>query len=264
MATGAVVSKPASAARWLCIDELGGFAQVLTTTRFQGVSLTPYESLNLGLHVGDDPHSVDVNRKKVRQALPDDPVWLRQVHGLRVLDADHIESDETFEADAAVTNVAHRVLAIQTADCMPIVVTAGQEVLGVAHAGWRGLVTGVLPALINAMQQKHSLSARSARTDWQAWIGPCISAPAFQVGKEVYDAFVSARHVDKQFFVEDVGAPHKWRCDLPGLAISQLQRLGIEKAVWCGLCTVTDEQRRFYSYRREGQTGRMATLAWLN
>lgn len=249
---------------WLSIGELGDFVQVLTSTRCQGHSSAPYDSFNLGLHVSDDPSAVFANRQTLRQALPDDPLWLTQVHGHRVIDADNISADETFEADASVTSVSQRVLAIQTADCLPLVVTAGQEVLGVAHAGWRGLANGVLPALIDAMQQKCSSSLRHSFDRWQAWIGPCIGPSAFQVGQEVYDVFVSSNQTNRQCFVKEVAAPHKWRCDLPGLAIHQFRQLGIERTTWCGWCTVTDDENRFFSYRRDGRTGRMATLAWLD
>ena len=236
----------------------------MSTTRFGGVSQGPYGSFNLGLHVGDDPTAVAQNRVRLRQALPNDPIWLNQVHGTRVLDADSIDVSEIFEADAMVTSQPLRVLAIQTADCMPIVMTAGQEILGVAHAGWRGLALGVIPALIGAMQQKEVQGGQREPLQWRAWIGPCIGCAAFEVGQDVYDAFVSPNPECQSLFLPVWGAPHKWLCDLPGLALYQCQRLGIVSADWCGLCTVDDAEGRFFSYRKQGSTGRMATLAWLD
>jgi len=249
---------------WLEFGALCESVRIMSTTRFGGVSQVPYESFNLGVHVGDDLAAVAQNRARLRQALPNDPIWLTQVHGTRVLDADSIDVSETFEADAMVTAQPLRVLAIQTADCMPIVITAGQEILGVAHAGWRGLALGVIPALIGAMQQKEAKLARREPLLWRAWIGPCIGRDAFEVGQEVHDAFVSPNPECQSLFSPVLGAPHKWLCDLPGLALYQCQRLGIASADWCGLCTVDDAKGRFFSYRKQGSTGRMATLAWLD
>ena len=258
------MSRPTTNPSWL--EPGPGFdgVRMLTTTRFGGASQAPYDCLNLALHVGDDPIAVAANRAQMRQVLPDDPIWLNQVHGTRVIDADAINLTETFEADAAVTCCNHRVLAIQTADCMPIVIGAGQEILGVAHAGWRGLARGILPALIGAMQHKQVALGDLSPLQWRAWIGPCIGPAAFEVGQEVYDAFVTINPACQSFFLPVFDAPHKWLCDLPGLAVYQCQRLGIDAAMWCGLCTVDDAQGRFFSYRDQGRTGRMATLAWLD
>jgi polyphenol oxidase len=249
---------------WVSPDGLTAKVQVISTTRFGGVSQAPFDTLNLGLHVGDSPQAVAQNRARLQSRLPSEPLWLNQVHGCRVLDADHIESTECFEADAAVTAASDVVLAIQTADCMPIVIHAHGHVLGVAHAGWRGLAHGVLTALVDAMQQKLACASVSIeRSRWQAWIGPCIGQQAFQVGDEVRQVFIEKAQDNQAFFTPDPTALHKWRGDLPGLALRELQRLGIEQAKWCGLCTVSDAQERFFSYRRDGRTGRMAMLAWL-
>lgn len=258
------MSRPTLTPPWLEFGAPLESLRIISTTRFGGVSQSPYDDLNLGLHVGDDPAAVTENRARLRLALPNDPVWINQVHGTRVLDADAIDPSETFEADAMVTRQPRRVLAIQTADCLPIVISAGQEILGVAHAGWRGLAKGVLPDLIGAMRHKAASLGQRAPLQWRVWIGPCIGPAAFEVGQVVYDAFVPMDPECQSFFSPVLGAPHKWFCDLPGLAIYQCQRLGIEATEWCGLCTVDDVESRFFSYRKQGRTGRMATLAWLD
>ncbi|MBU4612812.1 peptidoglycan editing factor PgeF [Achromobacter sp. GG226] len=225
--------------------------RVGVTTRAGGASAPPFDTFNLGDHVGDDPAAVAHNRARLRQAMPDDPCWLRQVHGTHVHDADAVH-DGLPEADAAVTTRVGRLLAILTADCLPVVLTDTQgRVLGVAHAGWRGLAGGVLEATLAA------LKARAPDARWQAWIGPAIGPSAFEVGADVLSAFPDAT----RFFVPRDGHPGKWWCDLPGLATARLAAAGVEDVVCSDLCTVADA--RFYSYRRDGQTGRIATVAWL-
>ena len=247
---------------WIIPEDLPLGLKVMSTTRFGGVSRAPFEAFNVGLHVGDDVQAVSENRRFLRANLPAEPLWLNQVHGCEVVDADQIDHQSTpFEADAAVTISRDVVLAIQTADCMPVVINGGGQVLGVAHAGWRGLAQGVLSELIRAMAQKVAASDRDLK-QWQAWIGPCIGPNAFQVGEDVRQAFLAQSRHHQGFFQAD-GAPHKWLCDLPGLALYALQSMGITQSKWCGFCTVNDEQHRFFSYRRDGRTGRMVTLAWL-
>lgn len=247
---------------WLTPLELPVAVKVMSTTRFGGASQTPFDAFNLGIHVGDETQAVSENRLFLRANLPGEPLWLDQVHGCRVVDADHIDPAQTLEADAAVTSSRAVVLAVQTADCMPVVIHAQGQVLGVAHAGWRGLAQGVLGALVGAMQKKLPAKTKDL-SQWQAWIGPCIGPGAFQVGEEVREAFIAKAPDHQVYFESDPTEPNKWRCDLPGLALRELQNMGIAQAKWCGLCTVTDEQGRFFSYRRDGRTGRMATVAWL-
>lgn len=243
---------------WIGLQGMSPAVQGFTTTRLHGVSVKPYESLNLGDHVGDDPALVAANRQRVNQWLPSSPVWIRQVHGTRVVDADvAIEQPDT-EADALVTTRAGQVLGMLTADCLPVVMAdVNGQVLGLAHAGWRGLAGGVLGNTLAAMRAQ-----QPAWDPWHAWIGPCISAQAFEVGDDVRDAFFQVDPRWVRYFTPD-GAPHKWRCDLPGIAKGVLLELGATSVQWCGLCTATDPHGRFFSYRREGQTGRMATLVWL-
>ncbi len=242
-----------------------GFGQSVAgfcTTREGGVSAEPYQSLNLGLHVGDNPLAVNANRNLLNTALPNQPIWLNQVHGTQVFEANQCLHAETQQpvptADAAVTTQIDLPLAILTADCLPIVMTdkAG-TVLGVAHAGWRGLARGVLEATLQTMQQ-----ASPSLHDWTAWVGPGIGPLAFQVGQDVYQTFIDQHEADHVFFKPDTHQPGKWLADLAGLAGQRLIRLGAQKIVQSQRCTF-NEKNHFFSYRREGQTGRMATVAWL-
>jgi YfiH family protein len=239
------------------------------TTRLGGLSQGKFSEFNLGTHVGDDDVSVKRNRQKLLQALPSEPLWLNQVHGTEVIDADSALGTSLPSADASCTMTPGRVLAILTADCLPVVIAdSSATIVGVAHAGWRGLHGGVLQALIAAMRQKAGKGASGvdhtdgANSTYKAWLGPCIGPQSFQVGQDVYDAFVALQHDFAGFFKTDASARNKWHCDLPGLARAILKSQGVESVVWSGDCTVRDPTR-FFSYRREGITGRMATLAWL-
>lgn len=235
-------------------SHVGGF----TTTRLGGCSVGVYASLNLGDHVDDSIDSVQENRRRLAKLLPSNPIWMEQVHGTRVVDVATLGCNQRPRADGLVTTTPGQVLAVLTADCLPIVLAddAGQT-LAVVHAGWRGLAAGVLQNAVLTMQQKAGVLG-----SWRAWIGPCISGPAFQVGDEVRAAFVSDMPAVTCAFMPD-DAPHKWRCDLPAIANHILLYLGASEVRLSGLCTVLDGAGRFFSYRRDGQTGRIATLAWL-
>ena len=251
--------------------------RVFCTTRAGGVGQAPYDTLNLGLGAGDNPHTVLENRRRLRAHTPAEPVWLKQVHGKRVVDAD---DPSVFaldgvppEADAAVTSVHGRVLAVLTADCLSVVISGDRgSVLGAAHAGWKGLAAGVLEETLALMKKKNPLVC-----GWRAWVGPGIGAAAFQVGSDVKQAFAPELALRPDLCVADACAADKWRLDLAGLAQLRLGRMGVETVEVSGCCTVTDvvlaaDARskaevagpRFFSYRRDRQTGRMATLAWLN
>lgn len=237
---------------------------LLCTTRQGGVSQPPYDSLNLGLNSGDDIGTVLTNRKILRRLLPAEPVWLKQVHGTHVVDVDELPESSTDqqspEADASVTSQPGRVLAILTADCLPIVISDVEgTVLGAAHAGWRGLAGGVLEACLEAMRHK-----APGATAWRAWIGPGIGPEVFQVGEDVKSAFERKGAEVTGMFRLDPHASGKWLADLSALARWRLATLGVENVEDCRLCTVTDPAHRFFSYRRDGQTGRMATIAWIS
>lgn len=233
--------------------------QYFCTTRGGGVGAAPHDTLNLGLRAGDRPEAVAENRRRVRAAVPGEPLWLRQVHSAQVIDADDAAVPDEPAADASVTVRPGRVLAVMAADCLPVAIAddAG-TVLGVAHAGWRGLAGGVLENTLRAMQDK----APQAR-GWRAWIGPGIGPTAFEVGEDVLHAFADGDAEAAALFVPRAGAPGKWLTDLPGLAALRLRRAGVAHPEASGLCTYTDA-RRFFSYRRDRETGRMALLAWLD
>lgn len=223
----------------------------LVTTRAGGVSMAPYAGLNLGDHVGDDPARVARNRAILRASLPAEPVWLRQVHGIAVLDAD--SGVAASEADACVARQTGSVCAVLTADCLPVLFCDRDgSVVAAAHAGWRGLLGGMLEATVAAMQLPPDRI--------MAWLGPAIGAQAFEVGAEVRDAFVNAQAQTGAAFVARMG--NKWLADIYALARLRLQRIGVDQVYGGGACTYS-EAERFYSYRREGATGRMASLVWL-
>lgn len=225
------------------------------TLRSGGSSLPPYASLNLGDHVGDDPATVRGNRAQLRAALqlPAEPMWLKQVHGIDVLDVDAADAGRlAAPADAAVTRQPGRVLAILVADCMPVLfASADGAVLGAAHAGWRGLSAGVIEATVRAM--------RVAPSDLHAWLGPAIGAPHFEVGEEVRATFVAHDAQAAAAFVANTRG--RWQCDLDALARRRLAALGVKQVKSANQCTYADAESCF-SYRRDGRTGRMAALLW--
>lgn len=229
--------------------------RVLSTTRAGGVSQGPYAGLNLGDHVGDSTSAVATNRHRLvsRFKLPSMPCWLRQVHGVHV--ADLRSSPPRPEADAAWTDRPGQICAILTADCLPVLFCDLEgSVVAAAHAGWRGLAGGVLGETLRR------LPVPAARV--MAWLGPAISQAAFEVGEEVRSLFVSQDSGAVACFgpTDDAG---KYRADLYGLARRQLHALGIASIHGGEHCTHGDAER-FYSYRRDGQCGRMASLIWLD
>lgn len=227
--------------------------QAFVTTRAGGVSTGPYASLNLGTAVGDDPEAVAANRARVRAALPSEPVWLRQIHGTTLVEA--ALQPALPAADASATAAPGVVCAIQVADCLPVLFTdrAGTRVAA-AHAGWRGLAGGVLAVAVATFTGRGI-----AAGDVLAYIGPGIGPRAFEVGREVYDAYT----------VRDPGAvsafvgtgPDKWHADLHALARRALAALGVTAVYGAPACTASDPQR-FFSYRRDRVTGRMAAFVW--
>jgi len=225
--------------------------KALQTTRLGGVSLAPYDSLNLGLHVGDDPVRVNHNRMRLAPLMPSEPVWLEQVHGTAVANADAAACRVV--ADACIARHRGAVCVVMTADCLPVLLCDEDgTVAGAAHAGWRGLCDGVLEATVQAMGiAPHTLLA---------WLGPAISQEHFEVGSEVRDAFIARQaQADEAFIAQGNG---RYRADLYLLARQRLSALGITRISGGNRCTYR-EKEHFYSFRRDGVTGRMGTFIWL-
>ena len=218
----------------------------------------PYGGFNLGDHVGDDPASVAHRRCQLSQVIAADPVWLQQVHGTRVVRLDQESVAESPQADAAMTQQRGIACAIMTADCLPVLVADRQaRVVGAAHAGWRGLAAGVLESLVAAMTALPGVHPE----DLTVWLGPAIGPSAFEVGSDVRDIFTGRDAANGSYFTPHPEVTGKYLADLPALARRRLQRLGIEDVTASELCTVSLPDR-FYSYRRQSLTGRMATLIW--
>lgn len=225
--------------------------RALVTTRRGGVSKPPFDSFNLAIHVGDDPAAVARNRELLGAHVPSEPFWLEQVHGVAVTDAGHDAALPL--ADAAVSSKPGRICVVMTADCLPVLLCdRGGTVVAAAHAGWRGLAGGVLEATVAAM------GARAG--DIMAYLGPAIGPTAFEVGDEVREAFVADAPAAQRAF--RTGRAGKWFADIYGLAHLRLAQAGVEQVFGGGFCTFTDSER-FFSFRRDGVTGRMASLIWL-
>lgn len=224
-----------------------------STTRDGGVSLPPYDTMNLGQHVGDDPQAVGANRERLAALanLPAPPLWLEQVHGTRVIDA--MDWQPGIEADAIFSHQPGQVCTVMTADCLPVLFSnrRGTQVAA-AHAGWRGLLNGVL--------ENTAACFDGPRKDILAWLGPAIGPGQFEVGAEVYDAFISRQAQARQAF-KKTDASH-YLANIYLLARQRLAEIGITSIYGGNHCTVT-EDNAFFSYRRDSITGRMASLIWI-
>ena len=222
----------------------------LITTRSGGVSRGPFATFNLGLRTEDDPLAVAENRARLRSVVPQEPRWLKQVHGARVVEADALTAPP--EADASVARLPGTVCAIMIADCMPVLLTdARGTVVAAAHAGWRGLAAGVLEATVAAMNVP--------RSDVLAFLGPGIGPAAFEVGPDVHEAFVSRHPEAARAFV--ALREEKWLADLHLLTRQALARSGVSRIYGEVQCTYSN-RGRYFSYRRDRITGRMAALIW--
>jgi YfiH family protein len=253
-------------AGWLAPEWRIAGVGALMTTRAGGVSSGPYASMNVGVAVGDDAATVAENRRRFATRIGARPVFLRQVHGARVVRVEAIDADPDrplHEADAVFTTAAGVACTVQAADCLPVLLAAPDgRAVGAAHAGWRGLAAGVLEAAVAAVSD----AARCQPSELSAWLGACIGPGAFEVGADVLLAFAvppgssadvapAARHFRPQ------GAG-KWLGDLAGLARDRLLAAGVQRVDGGGWCTVGDPAR-FFSYRRDGTTGRMAAAIWI-
>lgn len=232
--------------------------KALFTTRGGGVSSGTngaYASLNLGAHVNDDPAHVTHNRALLRRHLPNEPKWLKQVHGTLPIWIDETEA-ATPQGDAVLSRTRGTVCAVMVADCLPVFLCdkTGAAV-GIVHAGWRGLAGGIIEQSVAALQ--------GDRGSLMAWLGPAIGPDHFEVGSDVYDAFV--RHdaqAAQAFTPRGDGRARKWLADIFLLARQRLNNAGVAEIYGGGICTYSDPAR-FFSYRRDGETGRMAALIWL-
>ncbi|MDX3773295.1 peptidoglycan editing factor PgeF [Chromatiaceae bacterium AAb-1] len=226
--------------------------KAVSSTRQGGYSLPPYQSLNLGNHVGDDPSLVLQNRRSLqrRARMPAVPYWLNQTHSATVLTLPSSLSEP--DADATFSNKRQQICTVMTADCLPVLFCNREgTAVAAAHAGWRGLCNGIL---------ENTVRHFSKPAEVIAWLGPAISVAAFEVGTEVRQAFISHQLQAEQAFVAQ--SEHKWRADLYLLARQRLASVGVTAVYGGDYCTFT-QQQRFFSYRRDGLTGRMASCIWL-
>jgi len=232
---------------------------VLSTTRLGGVSPEPYDDgaggggLNLGTHVGDQPEHVVRNRAILCAQLPSEPVWLSQVHGTAVVDVAAAQH-QVPEADASFSTTPGKVCLIMTADCLPVLFCDAEgKTVAAAHAGWRGLAAGVLQTTVASMRA-------AGAGELSAWMGPAIGPEQFEVGEDVRTAFQQQGAPDA--FQPIAGKPGKYLADIYALARYVLRKAGVQQVHGGEFCTVSDPAR-FYSYRRDGVTGRQASLIWI-
>lgn len=228
---------------WTSIDLAPGVRAIQT---HRGVGPHPYGGFNLGLHVGDDPDAVMVNRQRLVETFAVVPVFANQVHGIRVAEVE-TPTDQPGDADALVVRNPGVPIGVLTADCLPVVL-CGADAVAVAHAGWRGLAGGVIEAVLPYLGDPQAI---------RVWLGPCIGQAAFEVGPEVRDVFVGKSAALAQFFIPSGRAGHLL-ADLRGIARYLLELHGVQEIAASDDCTYRDIER-WYSFRREGVTGRMAT-----
>ena len=224
-----------------------------SSIRAGGFSQPPFDSFNLASHVGDDEADVQRNRQQLVQQLnlPSEPLWLDQVHGIKVVDAGN-DTIGSCQGDASFSHVTNRVCSVMTADCLPVLFCDRQgQTVAAAHAGWRGLQAGVLESTLNAMA--------CDTNEILAWLGPAIGPDNFEVGEEVYQAFVQHSADSAKAF--KANRPGHYLADIYQLARIRLQSMGVNQIYGGDRCTFK-EQDRFFSFRRDGQTGRMASLIW--
>ncbi|WP_372943122.1 peptidoglycan editing factor PgeF [Shewanella sp.] len=239
---------------WLLPDNVA----IAMTDRHGGCSLAPFDSLNLGLHVGDNQQHVLANRASLRErlSLPAEPLWLEQVHGVDVVNMAHLQLSESpcdlpIKADASYSNKAGDVCAVMTADCLPVLLCnqQGTEVAA-AHAGWRGLCAGIIEQTVALFN--------TPTTELMAYLGPAIGPQTFEVGAEVREAFMQKHPHAAQYFT---AYNNKYLADLPGLATFRLLQMGVSQVFNANVCTFSNPD--YFSYRRDHHTGRMASLIWL-
>jgi YfiH family protein len=234
------------------------------------VSPAPFDSMNLRHGLGDEPDAVSINLQRLGDVLSDaEPVWLNQVHGHRVVQlqpADAYPGAPAHAADASISSSPGLACAVQVADCLPVLFSARGRAVAAAHAGWRGLAAGVLENTVSAL----CAAADCKADEVEAWLGPCIGPRQFEVGADVLMAFgvdpsaeASQRGPIARFKLRGAAHPGKWLADLSGLAQDRLNALGVVRQQVSGLCTV-EQGSDFFSFRRDGRTGRMAAVIWID
>ena len=246
---------------WLLDWQLPPGVRGVCTTRVGGVSLPPFDGFNLGDHVKDDPQAVAANRAQLATQLEAHPVFLQQVHGVDVVEL-HPNTPDGTVADACWSHEPGVACTIMVADCLPVLFTHSDGgVVGAAHAGWRGLAGGVIEQTVSAMCQPKGLNPQQL----SVWLGPCIGPTAFEVGDEVRQTFMQHDAQMQRYFVPHPTHDHKWLADLAGMARARLSAMGISDihgndstAAWCTVL----QSSRFFSYRRDGVTGRFAACIW--
>lgn len=247
-------SKKYLAPNWSVPENVSAFS----TTRVGGGGAAPYDSFNLGLHVGDNAVVVQKNRRVLQRELdlPSEPVWLDQVHGAEVLYADHKTTPHLLKADAAWTDQSDCVLTVMTADCLPVLLASQTgHVIAVVHAGWRGLAAGIIQDTVASLPVD--------ACNLHAWMGPAISVAHFEVGADVLQAFQRFDPGCESCFVPHISDTEKYYADIFALCKRSLLSAGVSHICGGEHCSYTDN-RRFFSHRRDyGETGRMASLIWM-
>jgi polyphenol oxidase len=254
-------AEPGPHADWLLPGWSAPGIGALMTTRHGGVSQGAFQSLNLRDGLGDDPQAVRQNKARLRAAIGAQPVFLNQVHGVdvvRLFESDGVSDAPVHAADASVTTEPGVACTVQVADCLPVLFAApNARAVGAAHAGWRGLAAGVLEATLDSVCSL----AQCAPSEVQVWLGACIGPRRFEVGADVLEAFgASTTAADNALFVRH--APGKWLANLPRLASERLRAAGVQALSGGEWCTVEDASR-FFSFRRDRITGRMAAAVWI-
>jgi hypothetical protein len=243
--------------------EVAARVGAVMSTRAGGVSLAPWDSLNLGVAVGDDPAAVAENRRRFTALTGAQPLWLNQVHGCSVVQASApLTAAEPPQADASWTDEPGVACTVQVADCMPVLLAApGGRAVAAAHAGWRGLADGVVEAALAAL----CAAARCEPGQVSVWLGPCIGPRRFEVGADVLQAFgQTPQSADPRHFMVSASSAgaSRWLANLPQLARERLSRAGVRRISGGNWCTV-EQRSRFFSYRRDGVTGRLAAAIWI-
>jgi purine-nucleoside/S-methyl-5'-thioadenosine phosphorylase / adenosine deaminase len=228
--------------------------KAISTTRQGGFSQHPYKQLNLGSHVGDAPHLVSQNREYIIQSanLPEEPRWLEQVHGTTIIDSQYWQ--QNIKADAIFSQHTGHVCTVMTADCLPILLCNNQgDTIAAIHAGWRGLAAGIIEKTLQTFSCEPS--------EIMAWLGPAIGPSQFEVGLEVYELFAANNLIAREAF--KIKDPQHYLADITLLARQRLEKNNVPKVFGGDYCTVS-EKERFFSYRRDGITGRMASMIWIS